>query len=316
MNSLFDTWRPRASQFGYLLTNLPEKFTSDDVIKMNDLTGEKLTGLNSNGNKTKWTITKQNEVIKLYNKHKGLDFLPDGAITKLEEIFDAVFWKRKKNIDNDYVKKGIANEQDSFSILSEIDGTFYGSNNEFIQNEYVCGTPDNVINKVIDLKTSYDYFTFKKSKLSDLYKWQIKAYTWILISNGEKIDRAGQLCYCLTNTPDFLIESKRKSIYFSKGLPEFQENKNNDVYFDYIKEISQLEQNHICDIEDFTNKYAGFKLNDQVFRDIPKHMRIKRFDVTLEDSDIEHMIRRSKMCKKWLLEREQEEIKIINSVNF
>lgn len=316
MESLFENWKPRASSFGYLLTNLPEKFTSESEKKLQDLLDEKLTGKNANGNTTKWSDNKQAEVDKLLLKKKGIDTLPDGAITKLEEIFDAIFWKRKKNIDNDYVKKGIANEQDSFSILSEIDGTFYGSNTEFIQNEYACGTPDNVINKVIDLKTSYDYFTFKKSKLSDLYKWQIKTYTWILISNGEKIDRTGELCYCLTNTPPFLIESKRKSIYFSKGLPELIENEDNSAYYDYIKEISQLEQNHICDIEDFVNKYEGVMLNNKVFRDIPKHMRVKRFDVTLEDEDIEHMERRSIMCKEWLIEREQKEIEIINSVKF
>ena len=41
-------------------------------------------------------------------------------------------------------------------------------------------------------------------------------------------------------------------------------------------------------------------------------MRVKRFPVTLEDSDIEHMKRRSEMCKKWLLEREQQELELIN----
>lgn len=309
MQSLFENWRPRASSFGYLLTNLPETFSSEDEKKLKNLLDEKKSGVNANGNKTKWTDTKQYEVEKLLKKKEGLDTLPDGAISKLEEIFDDVFWKRKKLLQNKYLEKGLIVEEDSLQLLSEVDGVSYFKNDEQIENEFAQGCPDNIDNRVRDAKSNYDYFTFKNAELSSLYAYQIKCYTWILLSLGRKIDRTGELCYCLVNSPAHRIEAERKSMWFAMGQPDYEEER-------YIKAAAQLEMNHIFDIQKFKEDYPHFDLINTTWRNIPKHMRVKRFEVTLTDKDIEDMTRRSKMAKKWLIEREQKEIEIINSVKF
>jgi hypothetical protein len=307
MESLFEAWKPRASSFGLLLTNLPEPFTNEDEKRLKEIEYEKETGIMPSGSKNRgWSETKQAELDKYLKKKDGKDSLPDGAITKLEEIFDDIFWKRKKLLNNKYLEKGLIVEEDSLELLSEIDGVTYWKNDEQIENEFAQGCPDNIDGRVRDAKSNYDYFTFKNAELSNLYAWQIKCYIWILISLGRKIERTGELCYCLVNSPAHRIEAEKKSIYFSMGQPDYEEER-------FIKAASQLERNHILDIQKFKEDYPNVDLINTHWRDVPKHMRLKKFEVTLEDKDIEHMTRRSKMAKKWLMEREQKELEIINS---
>lgn len=303
----FDNWKASCSQFGYLLTNLPEEFTEEDGKKLTAAREEKASGINENGNKVKWSETKQAVLDKLLVKKDGIDTLPDGAITKLEEIFNHVFWKRKKLLQNKYLEKGIMNEEDSLELISDVLGETFWKNDELIENDHAKGTPDSVTSKVIDAKSNYDYFTFKAAELIALYIWQIRCYIWILLCMGRKIDRTGELIYALVNTAAHRIEAERKSMWFAMGQPDQEEER-------YIKAASQLEQNHIPDIEKFKEEFPNFDLVNSVWRDIPKHMRIKRFPVTLEDSHIEHMTRRSIMCKKWLINRYFEELEVINSV--
>lgn len=306
MQSLFENWKPRASQLGHLLTNLPEKITKEEQQLLTELLEEKETGKNANGRSTKWTDTKQKEVDKLSKKKKGIDELPTGAITKLEDIFDDIFWKRKKLIFNKYLEKGNIVEEDSLQLLSDIDGVSYWKNEEYLENEFLQGCPDNIFQKIRDTKSNYEYDTFKKAELTSLYSWQIKGYTWMAIESGHEISKTGELCYCLVNSPAHRVESERKSLWFNMGMPDDTEER-------WIEAASQLERNHIFDIAKFKESFPGFDLVTPIWNfDIPKHMRVKRFDVTLEDSDIEHMKRRSKMAKDWLIEREKQELELIN----
>ena len=301
MSSLFENFKPRASQIGHLMTNLPEPITKEEEQSLAELLEEKLTGKNANGRSTKWTETKQKEVDKLTKKKKGIDELPSGAITKLEEIFNHVFWGRRKLIYNKYLEKGNMNEEDSLDLYSQVDGISYWKNDEFFDNGLVCGTPDNITEELLrDIKSNYEFDTFQKAEMTSLYSWQIKSYLWLT----GKIN--GELCYALVNSPAHRIEAERKSLWFSMGMPDEDEDR-------WIEAASQLERNHIFDIAKFKQDFPGFDLVTPIWSfDIPKHMRVKRFQVTLEDSDIEHMKRRSEMCKKWLLEREKQELELIN----
>jgi len=313
MNSLFENFKPRASQIGYLMTNLPEPITKEEEQSLSELIEEKLTGKNTNGRSTKWTDTKQKEVDKINKKKKGIDELPSGAITKLEEIFNVVFWKRKKLLNNKYLEKGIIVEEDCLQLLSEIDGISYWKNEEFFENNYVQGSPDNIFDKIRDTKANYEFDTYQRAELTSLYAWQIKSYTWLAIESGHEISRTGELCYCLVNSPGHRINTEIKSIWFSMGCPELKEEGNNEDYEKFVRAASQLERNHIFDVSKFKSDNIGFDLYSQDWQyDIPKHMRVKRFEVTLEDSDIEHLKRRSTMAKNWLLEREKEELELIN----
>jgi hypothetical protein len=306
MESLFENWKPRASQIGYLMTNLPEKFTEENKKELNLLLEIKQTGINPDtGRANKWSDTLQSKLEKLKKLKKGVDELPTGAVTKLEEIFNHIFWLRKKLLNNKYLEKGIMVEEDALQLLSEVDGVIYWKNDIFLETEYSQGTPDNMFNRIRDTKSNYEFDTFQKAELNSLYSWQIKDYTLMAIELGHKIERTGELCYCLVNSPWHRIEAERKSLFYSMGMPEEHEER-------WIKAASQLERNHIFDIHKFKEDYPNVDLINTFWRDIPKHMRVKKFEVTLEDEDIKHIKRRSKMAKEWLLQREQKEIELIN----
>ena len=181
MQSLFENFKPRASQIGHLMTNLPKKFTDEDQVKLDLLLEVKLTGKNpSTGRANKWDVDKQKEVNKLKESKKGIDKLPSGAITKLEEIFNHVFWGRRKLIFNKYLEKGNMNEEDSLDLYSQVDGISYWKNDEFFDNGLVCGTPDNITEELLrDIKSNYEFDTFKKAEMTELYSWQIKSYLWL-----------------------------------------------------------------------------------------------------------------------------------------
>lgn len=299
---IFENWKPRASSFGHLLTCLPPKFTDEDQVRLSELLDEKISGKNTNGNTTKWTDTKQKEVDKLKSKKKGEDVLPTGAITKLEEIFDDLFWKRRKLLHNKYLDKGTITEEDGLELLSIVDGIVYWKNDEFIENEYSQGTYDNLTDRVRDIKSNFELSTFRNAELTDLYEWQIKDYAWMLgITEGE-------LVYVLVNSPWHIIEAEKKSLWFKIGMPDQEEER-------WIEAVMQLERNHIFDIKAFRRDYPNVDLENTVWTfDIPPHMRVKRFPVTLTQEDINHMTRRSKMCKEWLINREKKELELINNI--
>ena len=167
MQSLFENFKPRASQIGHLMTNLPKKFTDEDQAKLDLLLEIKLTGKNpSTGRANKWDDDKQKEVDKLNESKKGIDKLPSGAITKLEEIFNHVFWGRRKLICNKYLEKGNIVEEDSLQLLSDVDGISYWKNEEYLENEYSQGCPDNIFEKIRDTKSNYEFDTFQKAELT------------------------------------------------------------------------------------------------------------------------------------------------------
>ena len=98
-------------------------------------------------------------------------------------------------------------------------------NKKLFSNEYMAGTPDIVMtDKVIDVKSSWDIFTFSNANGTNTdYKWQLWAYMWLTNTHQ------ALLMYCLNNSPEYMIFSEfRKELYKSglmdcEGTPEFVE---------------------------------------------------------------------------------------------
>lgn len=315
---IFADWKQRCSSLGHILTNLPEPFTDADQQLLTDLLREKETGINANGNKTRgWSEAKQEQVDKLFKKKECKDELPQGCISYLEEVFDDVFWGRKRLVFNKYLEKGIMVEEDALDLLSKIDDDYYVKNEQRFKNDYLEGTPDNIEedkDSGLDTKSNYDWVTFRKADITPLYSWQLKGYGFLTGIKNWK------LCYCLVNTPWHQIEDARKTLFFAMRQPEENDEK-------WVEAVLQIERNMIFDMQAFKKEFPYADLmhgkliefangEQRVFEwnhDIPPHMREKRFDVVLEDSDIEHIIRRVKMCREWLCNKERETLKKLNA---
>jgi len=101
------------------------------------------------------------------------------ATTKsyLKELWIKETFQRDKidMIGNKYTTKGTIVETDSIELYEHVSSVSYFKNNEQLKNDYLVGTPDIVAPNLIDIKSSWDIFTFgavdEKKARADYY-WQ------------------------------------------------------------------------------------------------------------------------------------------------
>lgn len=296
MQSKFKDWKVRASGIGNIMTNLTTQEDIDKIdLEIKSLTNERDSGLNANGNKVKWTDNKKDRLIYLIDKKKNPDALPTGAISYLDEEFRNVFWGRKRILQNKYLEKGNIMEEDALQLVSDVHGKFYAKNKEKFSNDYVHGTPDHVSTLVIDTKCSWDMDTFDNATLTSLYEWQLKTYLWL---TGQT---EGLLVYCLVNSTLNQVVNAKKKLWYEMGSPDDENPK-------WIEAVCQVERNMIFDKKAFQKDYPTYDFENVHDITIPKQFRIKQFDVKLEPQDKESMIRRAILAKKYLLQKEEEEL--------
>lgn len=308
-NLIFTNWRARCSSHGKLYTNLPSKEAAEKrEERIKELVNERDYGINANGNKVKWTQNKMDELIKLTNDREKGDELPTGAITYLTEVFNHLFWKRRRFLENKYLSKGTICEEDALDLRSQRDDFFYRKNDEHLHNDFIQGTPDNLQILIKDTKTNWDLESFENAELTTLYEWQLKGYMWIAQSHDLpelETKTEAELVYCLVNAPLHLIEDEKRRMWYAIGQPD-------DTDEDYREKVAQLERNMIFDIAKFKKEYPGYDFYNPILDfSIPPHMRVKSFKVTLTEDDIKHMTRRVTMAREWLVNKERETLKQI-----
>jgi|TARA_R110000744_G_scaffold140828_1_gene252136 hypothetical protein len=109
----------------------------------------------------------------------------------------------RKQIKSKYLDKGNAVEDAAIDYASEELGWLFAiKNEEYFEDEYFCGTPDVMLeDKIIDIKSSWDCFTFPlfdEEIPNKDYFYQLQVYMHL---TGK---RKAQLCYVLMNTPEDL----------------------------------------------------------------------------------------------------------------
>jgi hypothetical protein len=107
----------------------------------------------------------------------------------------------RKQIKSKYLDKGNAVEDAAIDYASEELGWLFAiKNEEYFEDEYFCGTPDVMLeDKIIDIKSSWDCFTFPlfDGEIPNKdYFYQLQVYMHL---TGK---RKAQLCYVLMNTPE------------------------------------------------------------------------------------------------------------------
>lgn len=145
--------------------------------------------------------------------------LSKGAETYIYQLAKEHVYQYRTNNSSKYTEKGIAVEDESIMLLNDLmmnRGEFieYEKNTIRYTNEYLTGEPDIVAsfqNISRDIKSSWGLDTFPASSIDALrktnasdYEWQGRGYMLLLNENDIKVDRH-LVDYCLTNTPDYLI---------------------------------------------------------------------------------------------------------------
>lgn len=203
------------------------------------------------------------------DKEAGL--LSETAKTYCQQLFREKKYNRRKGLVNKYVEKGIYNEEMAIDMLSELDGKFYVKNEKFFENDFITGTPDIITDSIIDIKCSFDLWTFPfpDDKINPMYYWQMQAY----------MELAGKetavLAYVLTDTPSFMVKRELSQLMYKICVnPDDSEEKLTEMYRRVEREMK--------------------------FEDIPLNERICKFNIQKNQADIARIYSQVEKCRNYL----------------
>lgn len=118
----------------------------------------------------------------------------------------------RKEIHSKYLEKGTVLEDIAIDKAIEwLDLPFVIKNEKSFEDEFFTGTPDLILeNEVIDIKCSYDCFTFplfEEELPTDDYYYQLQVYMHL---TGKK---KGRVVYVLLNTPEEIAPWEEEKDY-------------------------------------------------------------------------------------------------------
>lgn len=205
--------------------------------------------------------------------------LSEGAKTYLAELFINKMYGREKDIESKYITKGLRVEEDSITLYSLFANEFFKKNAENIQNEFISGTPDlftgtsiHKAEKIIDVKSSWDIFTFfanHPDKIKKMYYYQLQGY---MALTGAQ---SAVLAYCLTDTPPELVFDAKERLKWKMGVIDPSVNKE---YLEACEKIDKL----------------------SIYSDIPSNKRVITVDIERNDSVIEEMYEKVRQSRLWI----------------
>lgn len=204
----------RANSFGNLMTESKgNSITENQLKEIDDLTYEMENGINSNGNKVKWTETKASKLQELINKRDAPPELSQTAKSEIEKIWLANEKGYVEDLNNKYLTKGLMTEEDGLELISELDGEFYIKNTERITKGNISGECDVVFVKdgvkiIKDIKSCYNPKTFLNSVMDNIYEFQGRVYMHLYDAEEFHLE------FTLNDLPEFMIQDE---IYRTKN---------------------------------------------------------------------------------------------------
>lgn len=197
--------------------------------------------------------------------------LSETAKSALIEIYIKEVFGRDRFVMSKHIQKGLQCEDDSITLLSRINKRFFKKNEQKFQNDFIMGTPDIIDGEVVrDTKTSWDIFTFFKNdpkKLNKDYFWQVHGYMALTGAKTAFVD------FCLVNTPQALLDQEKYQLERKLGLNP--DNESLTLAFDEIDRLGKYD-------------------------DIPIEKRIISVKVERDDSKIDEIYERVKLCRLWM----------------
>lgn len=303
----FDDYKFRAS-LSYILATGTIGVTNEQENRIKELIKERDTGINKNGNKCKWTEHKKAELEKLiYDKENPS--LPKTIETELRKIYRSERYNRRFLFTNKYVKKGISQEEESFTTyqqwLKEVKGINYLllNNKERIENEFFSGETDcnshfyNEFGWGFDIKTSWsiETFPFKEDTLDARYEWQNLVYMNL---TGIK---KWKTVYVLVNSTESALHNEKMKYFYAYDM-----DKSERFSKKYEEVCRDLEKLHIVDYDRFVYFYPGHDLSIgrnewmQNNLDIPLKDRVIEKTVDYKENKIDFIKERVLIARKYL----------------
>ena len=131
---------------------------------------------------------------------RGKSEMGETAKSYIRQCAKEDFYNYTTELNNKYIFKGREQELESISLLNAVRFTDYRKNETTVENDYLIGTADIVLeDKIIDIKTSWSLDTFPATPeegYNSAYEWQLRAYM-MLYNRG-----MAELVYCMVTTWD------------------------------------------------------------------------------------------------------------------
>ena len=209
--------------------------------------------------------------------------LSETTKTHLIDVYVANKYGRQDDIQNRYIEKGLAVEEDSITLYSRLKKEYFKKNEDHLKNRWIKGTPDlytgasiEKADTIIDIKSSWDIYTFMRvitKEVNKMYYWQLQGYMDL---SGAK---SATLAYCLVDTPQQLIEDEKRRLMWKMGCATEE----SPLFIEACEELEKA----------------------MTFNDIPMDERLIEFTIERNDADIMKMHSRVEECRKWLNEFEK-----------
>lgn len=220
--------------------------------------------------------------VKEYEYKIANPELTEGAKTYCKKWLKEYLYKRRADVKSKYLDKGNISEEDGFTLMAvQLGLGMVYKNTQFHSNDYIQGTDDLFVKGVVyDNKCSWslDSFPMFETEVPDeRYEWQINGYCDL---RGVE---SGVLAYTLIDADESLVQREIKWL-----LTDNEKYKTvcNMVYTkDYFE---QLKAEYFPDA---TYNY---------FVEIPEELRIKKFNITKQQSRINKIYERVKMCRVYI----------------
>jgi hypothetical protein len=152
------------------------------------------------------------QIGKLMTNGRAKDSIGETAKSYIKQCAKEDFYNYTTELNNKYIWKGREQELESINLINSVRFTDYVKNEWTIENDYLIGTADIVIeSRVIDVKTSWSLDTFPalmEDAVNPLYEWQLRAY--MMLYNKP----CAELIYCMVTTWDeFLNEYENLQLH-------------------------------------------------------------------------------------------------------
>jgi len=125
-----------------------------------------------------------------------------GTVTFLQNWYKEQLYERRKEFKSKYCDKGTEVEQISIDFIAEQLGLgMIFKNEQYFENEFISGTPDVVIDQVIEVKNAWDCFTFPLFDTDPDNKYYYQCQCYLDLTGLQK----ATLCHTLMNTPSEIV---------------------------------------------------------------------------------------------------------------
>lgn len=202
------------------------------------------------------------------NPRSKTDLLSETTKTYCKTWLTEQVFGRKKEFSTKYTEKGLIVEDTSLDFIAkQLDLGMIIKNEIHFENEFISGTPDAILpDYLIDVKNSWDCFTFP------LFEDEIENKGYFLQLQGYMSLtglKKSKLIYCITDTPENLIERECKYWCLKNGYE--------------------------MDIDIYNQFY-----NKMTFGDIEDRFKIKIFDVDFDENVIKDIEKRVTECRSYI----------------